>query len=130
MVLTSIQIFWRQISDSGSRRRPTVVCISGSTRFTEELREANLRESLAGRIVLSVGVVIRSDDDLLATGELTMEDKVRLDEPHLRKIDMCDELLVLNVGGYYGDSTRAEIIYAAKMEIPIRWLEPDKARMP
>lgn len=40
------------------------------------------------------------------------KDKINLDELHLRKIDLCDEVLVLNVGGYIGESTAREIKYS------------------
>lgn len=103
--------------------RPTVVCLCGSTRFYDEFRKANLRETLAGKIVLSIGVDFKSDADLLLAGELTERDKQRLDELHLRKIDMADEILVLNVGGYIGESTRHEVMYAVARQKRIRWLE-------
>lgn len=35
-----------------------------------------------------------------------------LDELHFRKIDISSEILVINVGGYIGESTRNEIDYA------------------
>jgi len=38
--------------------------------------------------------------------------KEMLDDMHLRKIDMADEIFVINVGGYIGESTRREIAYA------------------
>lgn len=38
--------------------------------------------------------------------------KEMLDDMHKRKIDMADEIYVINVGGYIGDSTRSEIAYA------------------
>ncbi len=38
-----------------SKQVPTIVCLCGSTRFSEAFREANLRETLAGKIVLTVG---------------------------------------------------------------------------
>lgn len=34
------------------------------------------------------------------------------------------EILVLNVGGYVGDSTRSEIAYAQRRGKTIRYLEP------
>lgn len=103
--------------------RPTIVCLCGSTRFGQAFHEANLKETLAGRIVLSIGVDTKSDADLLLAGELTQDDKERLDELHLRKIDLADEILVLNVGGYIGQSTAREIAYAIDHNKPIRWLE-------
>ena len=106
--------------------RPTVVCLCGSTAFPEAFRAANFRETLAGRIVLSIGVNMRTDGDLFV--ELGLYAPVRikkdLDELHKRKIDLADEVLVLNVGGYVGSSTRSEIEYAQAHGKPIRWLEP------
>lgn len=103
--------------------RPVVVCLCGSTRFATTFHEANLRETLAGRIVLSIGCDTKSDADLLLVGLLTEADKAQLDELHLRKIDLCDEVLVLNVGGYIGQSTRREIAYARRLGKPVRWWE-------
>lgn len=106
--------------------QPTIVCLCGSTRFSEAFHEANLRETLAGNIVLSIGCDFKSDTDLLLAGELTHEDKERLDELHLRKIDLADEVLFLNVNGYMGESTRREHQYATNHGKIIRYLvEPD-----
>ena len=99
--------------------RPTIVCLCGSTRFGEAFREANLRETLAGRIVLSIGCEWHSDQAL----GLTEEDKKRLDELHLKKIDLADEVYILNVGYYVGESTMKEIQHARKQGKIIRWLE-------
>jgi len=106
-----------------SNTKPTVVCLCGSTRFADAFHEANLKETLAGKIVLSFGCDFKSDTDLLLAGELTAEDKARLDELHLRKIDLADEVLILNVGGYVGESTRREFRYAIEHGKHIRWLE-------
>jgi len=103
--------------------RPTIVCLCGSTRFIDAFRSANLRETIAGKIVLSIGCDTKSDTDLIALGELTEEAKAALDELHKRKIDLADEVLILNVGGYVGKSTLSEIIYADRLKKPLRWLE-------
>lgn len=103
--------------------RPTIVCLCGSTRFIDAFRAANLRETIAGKIVLSIGCDTKSDTDLIALGELTEEAKAALDELHKRKIDLADEVLILNVGGYVGKSTLSEIIYADKLKKPLHWLE-------
>lgn len=102
--------------------RPKIVCLCGSTRFMEAFQEANLRESIAGRIVLSIGCTTKSDTELLMLGQLTPEAKASFDELHKRKIDLADEILVLNVGGYIGESTRSEIEYAKAHNKPIRYL--------
>ena len=49
--------------------------------------------------------------------------KERLDVLHLRKIDLADEVLILNVGGYIGKSTRKELDYALSQGKPVRYLE-------
>lgn len=106
--------------------RPTIVCLCGSTRFGEAFRKANLEETLAGRIVLSIGCNMKSDEETfghLSDDELR-EVKQRLDELHLRKIDLADEILVLNVDGYVGESTTREVLYARRMGKRVRWLEP------
>lgn len=103
--------------------RPKIVCLCGSTRFGEVYELANLRETLAGKIVLSVGYTRKSDTELMTSGELTEAAKIALDELHKRKIDLADEILVLNVGGYIGDSTRSEIEYAQAHGKTVRWLE-------
>jgi hypothetical protein len=105
--------------------RPPVVCLCGSTRFYDEFRRANLRLTLDGQIVLSIGYDTRSDADLAAAAELGNDPsviKTRLDELHKRKIDLADYVLVLNVGGYIGESTRSEISYARTLGKPVRYL--------
>lgn len=97
---------------------PRIVCLCGSTRFSEAFREANLRETLAGNIVLTIGCDMKSDDAL----GLPSNAKEKLDELHKRKIDLCDEVLVLNVGGYIGESTHSEVKYAAYLGRKIRYL--------
>jgi hypothetical protein len=106
--------------------RPTITVLCGSTRFFDAFRAANLRLTLTGHIVLSIGCDTKSDADLAATSELGLDaaaSKVELDELHKRKIDLADEVLVLNVGGYVGESTRGEIAYAETLGKPISYLE-------
>jgi len=80
--------------------RPEIVCICGSLRFVEEMRAANRELTFAGAIVLAPG----------EAGEvITIEQKALLDALHLRKIDLADRVLVVNPGGYIGESTRREI---------------------
>jgi len=101
--------------------RPIIVCLCGSTRFGRAFAEANKAETLAGHIVLTIGCDRHSDSEL----GITPEQKCRLDELHLRKIDLADEVLVLNLGGYLGESTRNEIAYARRTGKPVRFLEPE-----
>jgi hypothetical protein len=105
---------------------PPIVCLCGSTRFASEFRRQNLRLTLAGEIVLSIGCDARQDDDRAAmaeAGDLAAV-KARLDELHKRKIDLASYVLVINPGGYIGESTRSEIRYALAHGKPVRYLEP------
>ncbi len=108
-----------------SEPRPKIVCLCGSTRFMEAFQAANLAETLAGNIVLSVGCNTKDDSTLFGsmTESQQAEVKGRLDELHFRKIDLADEILILNVGGYIGHSTRRERDYACQSNKRIRYLE-------
>jgi hypothetical protein len=110
--------------------RPRIVCLCGSTRFMDAFDAANRDETLAGRIVLSVGVDLKIRDRNFLAGKSESElaaIKERLDSLHRHKIDLADEVFVLNVGGHIGESTRSEIEYAAKSGKPVRYLEPPTA---
>lgn len=106
-------------------KRPTIVCLCGSTRFSEAFQKANLLETLDGKIVLTIGCDMRSDSIIFRDHgeEVLKEIKAKLDELHLRKIDLADEVLILNVGGYIGESTKREIEYAKQHHKVIRYLE-------
>lgn len=99
--------------------RPRIVCLCGSGRFREAFEQAEFNETLAGRIVLTIGC---NTHDVARSADL-QHHKPMLDELHLRKIDLADEVLVLNVGRYVGESTRREVEYARSIGKPIRWLE-------
>ena len=107
--------------------RPKIVCLCGSTRFHRAFMEANYRETMAGHIVLSVGFAPDAADGV--HGEdvgISPDEKLKMDELHKRKIDLADEVFVINVGGYLGKSTQREIAYARAHRKPLRWLEPDR----
>lgn len=107
--------------------RPIVVCLCGSTRFWRAFQQAGLRETMDGKIVLSIGAASGTDDEHF--GNLPRSDydriKTMLDELHMRKIDMADEVLILNVGGYVGESTRRELAYARTLGKRVRFLEAE-----
>lgn len=105
-----------------------VVCLCGSTKFSEEYREARIKFTLDGYIVLTIGCDIRSDDDIFGHLTLAQQEKIKkeLDELHLDKVRMADRVYIINKGGYIGFSTRRELALALKMKKSINWLEPDK----
>lgn len=106
---------------------PRIVCLCGSTRFYEQFQKSNYEETMKGKIVLTVGVYPHSQrQSKQPEVGFTPEQKNMLDELHKRKIQLADEILVLNVGGYIGESTRSEIEYARQFHKEIRWLEDPK----
>jgi hypothetical protein len=105
--------------------KPIIVCLCGSTRFSEAFQKAQFEETLAGKIVLTIGCNMKSDTGLFKDYSETelKEIKIRLDELHKRKIDLADEVFILNVGGYIGESTKGELEYAKKHHKSIKFLE-------
>lgn len=100
--------------------KPQVVCLCGSTKFKDEFIKQNFELTLRGNIVLTVGWFNHADG---MTYNLTDFEKEYLDELHKRKIDLADSVLILNVGGYVGDSTRSEVDYALSVGKPVQYLE-------
>ena len=99
--------------------RYKVITLCGSTKFKDAFMEAQKRLTLEGNIVISVGMFGHSGDD-----EVWKEGtKEMLDDMHKRKIDMADEIYVINVGGYIGESTKSEIEYARKNGKGVQFLE-------
>ena len=96
-----------------------IITLCGSTKFKEHYLEAQKRLTLEGNIVISVGLFGHSGDDEVWT-EGT---KAMLDDMHKRKIDLADEIFVVNVGGYIGESTRSEIEYAKANGKVVKYLE-------
>jgi hypothetical protein len=104
--------------------RPKVICLCGSTRFYKEYVQANYDFTLSGAIVLSVGFFGHALNEIHGeTVGITPAQKGFLDELHKRKIDFADEVFVINVGGYVGESTRSEIEYARVHGKPVIYLE-------
>ena len=100
-----------------------VVVLCGSTRFRDAFEEQTRRLGLDGKIVLTVACFGHLGDLSPEECERGNPVKDRLDELHKRKIDHADRVLVINVGGYIGESTRSEIEYATYWGVPIDYLE-------
>ena len=97
-----------------------VITLCGSTKFKDEFLREQKRLSLEGNIVISVGMFGHSgDSEVWADGVKEM-----LDDMHKRKIDMADEIFVINKGGYIGSSTKSEIEYAKKTNKKVNYMEP------
>ena len=98
--------------------RYKVITLCGSTKFRDDFYREQRRLSLEGNIVISVGVFGHQDGE-----EVTDEQKVMLDDMHKRKIDMADEIFVINKNGYIGTSTKSEIEYATAHGKKVNYME-------
>ena len=58
--------------------------------------------------------------------EIDLKTKKMLDEMHKQKIDMSDEIYVINFGGYIGESTKNEIEYAKTKGKKVSYMESIK----
>ncbi|AOW87205.1 hypothetical protein BC342_12315 [Streptomyces olivaceus] len=116
----------QQLTEAKQRLRlPRIVVICGSIRFMAEMNEADLRETEAGKIVVKPGWDMKSPHGLRPDPVEAEALKARLGDLHRAKILLADEVLV--VGGYVGDSTRAEIAYARSLGKPVRFTHPEVA---
>lgn len=101
-----------------------VITLCGSTKFKEEFIQVQKQLTLQGNIVISVGLFEHSGDNEVwegkEEGSITMT-KIMLDHMHKAKIDMADEIYVIDKDKYIGDSTRSEIEYAKSKGIPVRY---------
>lgn len=113
---------------TGSYHRPPVVCLCGSTRFNTAFQTENLRLTLQGEIVLSIGCDAAPDADLTAAvriGQDPEQAKRTLGTLHRRKIDLADYVLVVsNVSGYFGETTEEEIRYAVTRRKSVKFSTP------
>lgn len=98
-----------------------IIILCGSIWFKDAFMEAQKSLTLEWCVVISIGLFSHSGDEEVWT-EGTKE---MLDDMHKRKIDMADEIFVINVGGYIGSSTRSEIEYARETGKAIRYLESE-----
>ena len=96
-----------------------VVTLCGSTRFKDDFIRAQKELTLQGCIVISVGLFGHSGDDEVWSGGT----KEMLDDMHKRKIDMADEIYVINKDGYIGSSTKSEIEYAKQHNKKVNYLD-------
>lgn len=103
-----------------------VITLCGSTKFKDEFLRVQKELTLKGNIVISIGLFGHSGDnevwENMDDGTLT-KTKEMLDDMHKRKIDMSDEIFVINVNGYIGESTMSEIEYAINTGKKVNYLE-------
>lgn len=116
-----------RLRDDIPSERPKIIVICGSSKFVDIMAVCSwLIEKQEKAIVMSLHLLPRwycmGVDDHIAEVEGVSED---MDELHLQKIDIGDEIFVVNHHDYIGDSTRREIEYAKEREKKIRWFSHD-----
>ncbi len=102
-----------------------VICLCGSTRFTEEMLIKQWELTKQGNIVLSWCALPDSYFKGKDKTHLGDQEGVKeiVDEVHKRKIDISDKVHVMNINGYIGESTRSEIDYALSLGKPVEYEE-------
>jgi len=111
-------------------KEPKVICFCGSSRFIAEMAILMWEFEKLGNICMGLHLMPNgygeekghgAEYHHLAELEGCAE---QMDELHKRKIDLANEIFVVNVGGYIGSSTKSEIEYATVHGKPVRYLEP------
>jgi len=115
---------------SVGRATAIVVCLCGSSRWPELHHRVMMEETLAGNIVIPLGLYGHADyppGAKAATndGDEATAVKQMLDRLHYQKIDLSDEIIVVSDDGYFGSSTRREIAYAQAQGKRVRYRQND-----
>ena len=97
-----------------------VITLCGSTRFKQEFLNVNKWLTLQGNVVISTCLFENNET-------ISSEEKDLLDEIHKVKIDLANEIFVINVGGYIGKSTKSEMEYADQKGKKIRFYMDEKS---
>lgn len=106
--------------------RPEIICLCGSSRFISEIAVIAWGLEKDGNIVLGLHLLPPGYSPGVADHQAEAEGvKEAMDELHLRKIDLADRVLICNVGGYVGNSTRREIAYAREQGVDVVFLEEE-----
>jgi len=110
-----------EIAQNKSINNAKKVCYCGSIRVALwAFKKAEYISVIKGEIALMPSCMHVDIEREYGSGS---EYKIASDENHKRKIDIADEVFILNVGGYIGESTRSEIDYALSIGKPVRYLE-------
>ena len=108
--------------------KPKVIVLCGSSSFCQVMAvcawflERDEQAIAMGLHLLPIWYSRDEIPDHLAEHEGVAE---AMDALHLRKIDLADEIFVVNRAGYIGSSTANEIAYAEQKGLPIRYYEDD-----
>ncbi len=98
-----------------------IITLCGSTKFKKEFKLVEGILALNGHLVLSLNFFEQSEDITLTKEQFSTLEKV-----HLKKLELCDEVFVIDVNGYIGNSTKKEIEFALKNNKPISYYSKTK----
>ncbi len=101
-----------------------IITLCGSTKFKKEFREIEAYLALEGNVVLSLNFFEQSENIVLTKEQFSVLEKV-----HQRKLEMCDEVFVVDVNNYIGESTKKEILFAKEIDKPIRYFSKEKINL-
>jgi hypothetical protein len=127
-IATTIHVAYANAAERGSQPvappppRPKIICLCGSTKFIEMFAVKTWELELEGNIVLGCTLLPKWYCPVRDHFAEALGVKDQRDNHHLQKIDLADEILVLNVNGYIGESTRREIEYAEAHGKPVKYL--------
>ena len=99
-------------------KKYNIITLCGSINFKDEFLKVQEKLVLEGNIVFTPNFF-----NNIKKEEISLETKEMLDKMHKQKIDMSDEIYVINQGGYIGESTKLEIEYAKSKGKKITYLE-------
>lgn len=100
-----------------------IITICGSSKFKEEILRIDAKLSLEGNIVISLGCFGHADEL-----NLTRKQEAILERVHQEKMNMSDEIFVVNKDGYIGEHTERDIEYAKSRGLKIRYLNEVEER--
>lgn len=95
-----------------------IITICGSMKFQDQMMAVSEKLELEEKCIV-IQCIYFDKDRKLSHQELSI-----LSELHYQKIELCDAVYVVNVGGYIGQSTQSEIEYARSLNKEILFLEP------
>ena len=84
-----------------------IITVCGSYKFEKEMTEITEKMALEGNCMITPIDLTKPNKEAY-----TEEQALMLDRMHKEKIKLADAILVVNVNGYIGNSTKNEIEYA------------------
>ena len=110
-------------------KAPKIICFCGSSKFVGEMAVLMWEFEKLGNICVGLHLMPNGYGEAKGHGKnyhhLAELEGIaeQMDALHRRKIDLADEIFIVNLNGYIGESTRNEIEYAEKLKKPIKYLE-------